>query len=88
MNEIDTTLIRQAVTFAGGQKAMAAKLGVTQGLVSNWCCGNTIMPRHFSNIASVGGISHRKLAEAEMHNSSVRDQLRSAGKWARSKSKA
>lgn len=39
MPVMDTTAIRKAVTLAGGQTALARRLGVSQGLVWQWCEG-------------------------------------------------
>lgn len=39
MRAMDTTAIRKAVTLAGGQTALARRLGVSQGLVWQWCEG-------------------------------------------------
>ena len=36
--------IREAVSKAGGQVAMARHLQVSQSLVSNWCVGNLLVP--------------------------------------------
>ncbi len=69
---IDTTLIRRAVENAGGQVKMAKAVGVTQGLVSNWCNGATIASRHFSKIADAGRVSKVKLMESEAANAELR----------------
>ncbi len=71
--KIDTTIIRKAVANAGGQVSMAKKVGVTQGLVSNWCNGATIASRHFKRIAQAGDVAQSKLMAAEALNAEIRE---------------
>lgn len=44
MAAMDTTAIQKAVALAGGQTALARRLGVSQGLVWQWCSGRLKVP--------------------------------------------
>jgi len=60
------TAIQRAVTIAGSQEKLAEAIGVTQGLVSQWCNGATIATRHFAAIEQATKVTAGELLVDEM----------------------
>ncbi|WP_354015428.1 transcriptional regulator [Dyella japonica] len=58
--------IHRAVRLAGGQTSLATKVGVSQGLVWQWCNGARIPTRHFESIEKETGVSAQELLADEM----------------------
>ena len=54
--------VRIAVLTAGGQKALAAKVGVTQQCVSKWCKSGRIPQKQVQKVAAATGFAPSFLA--------------------------
>lgn len=54
--------VRIAVLTAGGQKALAAKVGVTQQCVSKWCRSGCIPQKQVQKVAAATGFAPSFLA--------------------------
>lgn len=63
--------IQQAVEDAGGQTSLAKKIGVSQGLVWQWCNGAAIHSRHFAAITAATSVTAEQLLADEMTKSAV-----------------
>jgi DNA-binding transcriptional regulator YdaS (Cro superfamily) len=63
---MSTSAISRAVTEAGSQQRLAELIGVTQGLVSQWCNGARVATRHFSAIEKTTGVTAQELLADEM----------------------
>jgi len=61
--------IQRAVENVGSQSQLAAKVGVTQGRVWQWCNGERIPAHRFQIIAEVGGVTVADLLADEMTKS-------------------
>jgi len=58
--------IQRAVSIAGSQEKLAEAIGVTQGLVSQWCNGAAVATRHFAAIERETKVSAGELLVDEM----------------------
>lgn len=75
------TAIQQAVEDVGGQTSLAKKIGVSQGLVWQWCNGASIPTHHFAAITSATSVTAEQLLADEMAKSAARAALaRKSGK--------
>lgn len=76
---ISKSAIRQAVDIAGGQTSLATKIGVSQGLVWQWCNEARISTRHFKAITAATGITAEQLLADELAKDvrSAKDRARS-----------
>ncbi|TPG50163.1 transcriptional regulator [Rhodanobacter glycinis] len=61
-----TEAINTAVKVAGGQTALAARIGVSQGLVWQWTRGQAIATKHFAAIERETGVTAHQLLADEL----------------------
>ena len=59
--------IDRAVETAGGQKKLADQIGVSQGAISMWVSGQTLISiEHFPNIQKATGVTVYELLDDEL----------------------
>lgn len=66
--------IQRAVEKAGSQEKLAEKIGVTQGLVSQWVNGAQIPHKHFPRIEKATGVTAHELLDDELAKLRVADR--------------
>lgn len=58
--------IERAVEAAGSQQKLAAEIGVSQGLISQWLAGAVIHQRHYQAIETATGVSVHDLLKDDL----------------------
>lgn len=58
--------LERAISVAGSQEKLAAAIGVSQGLISQWLNGAQITTKHFPKIEAATGVTAQELLEDEL----------------------
>jgi len=71
--KIEIKSVRELIKHIGSQAAVAKKIGLTQGAVSQWAVTGRIMPKHWKTIIKIAGELGFELTPEELMQIMLRE---------------
>jgi len=71
--KIEITSVRELIKHLGSQAAVAKKIGLTQGAVSQWAVTGRIMPKHWKAIIKIAAELGFELTPEELMQIMLRE---------------
>jgi len=71
--KIEIKSVRELIKHIGSQAAVAKKIGLTQGAVSQWAVTGRIMPKHWKAIIKIAGELGFELTPEELMQIMLRE---------------